>query len=103
MAWHSLVLQDNVPSDGVSRTYSSDTRTQAHVQGVDDTRDVTQNGQTDVDEQVSVASSLQEDTQWRQDDGKDDLADVAVESTLASRSHITIATGHRERRVRLVV
>jgi len=45
---------------------------------VDDTRDVTQNGKTNVDEQISAASSLQEDTQRREDDGKDDLADVAV-------------------------
>lgn len=59
---------------------------------MDDTRDVTQNGKTNVDEQISAASSLQEDTQRREDDGKDDLADVgsgerhfdgeAVESSL---------------------
>jgi len=50
-----------------------------HIQSVDDTRQVTQDGQQDVDEQVRTASPLQEDTQRRQDDGKDDLADVAAE------------------------
>lgn len=69
---------------------------------MDDTRDVTQNGKTNVDEQISAASSLQEDTQRREDDGKDDLADVAVESMLASRSSgipsIAIATGRRKQR-----
>ena len=40
-------------------------------------RNVTKNGQQDVDEEISVASALEEDTQRRQDDGKEDLADVA--------------------------
>ncbi|KAL3704384.1 hypothetical protein TMatcc_010075 [Talaromyces marneffei ATCC 18224] len=38
----------------------------------------TQDGQTDVDEQVGTASALQEDTHWREDDGEDDLADIAA-------------------------
>jgi len=50
-----------------------------HVQGVDDTGNPTQNGQTDVDEEVSTTSALQEDTQRRQDDGEDDLADVTAQ------------------------
>ena len=49
-----------------------------HIQGVNDTGQPTQDGQTDVDQQVTTTSALQEDTQRRQDDGKDDLADVAV-------------------------
>jgi hypothetical protein len=49
-----------------------------HVQSVNDTRDPTQNGQTDVDEEVSTASSFKEDTQGREDDRKEDLADVTV-------------------------
>lgn len=54
-----------------------------NVQSVDDTRDVTQNGQTNVNEQVGTTSSLQEDTQGREDDGQDDLADVAAAVRLA--------------------
>lgn len=49
-----------------------------HVHGVDDTRDPSQDGQTDVDQEVSTTSALQEDTQRGQDDGEDDLADVTV-------------------------
>ena len=44
---------------------------------MDDTRDVTQDGQQDVDEEVTMASALQEDTDGRQEDGKDDLANIA--------------------------
>lgn len=45
---------------------------------MDDARDVTQNGQQDVDEEVGVASSLQEDAQRREEDGEDDLDDVSA-------------------------
>jgi len=48
---------------------------------VDNTGNPTQDGQTDVDQEVSTASVLQEDTQRRQDDGEDDLADITVESS----------------------
>ena len=48
------------------------------VQSVDDTRDVTQDRQEDVDEEVGIATSLKEHTERREDDGKDDLADVAA-------------------------
>ena len=51
-----------------------------HIQGVNDTGQPTQDGQTDVDQQVTTTSALQEDTQRRQDDGKDDLADITVGS-----------------------
>jgi len=44
---------------------------------VDDTGNVTQNGQEDVDEEIGIATALKEDTERREDDGKDDLADVA--------------------------
>lgn len=47
------------------------------IQSVDDTGDVTQDGEQDVDAEVSTASSLQEDTDGRQDDGKNDLEDIA--------------------------
>lgn len=46
---------------------------------MDDTRDVTQNRQQDVDEEVGIATALKEDTERREDDGKDDLADIAVD------------------------
>ena len=49
-----------------------------YVQSVDDTREPAKNGQTDVDQQISTTATLQEDTQRGQDDGKDDLADVAI-------------------------
>lgn len=45
---------------------------------MDDTRDVTQNRQQDVDEEVGIAAPLEEDTDRWQDNGKDDLADIAV-------------------------
>jgi len=51
---------------------------QNDVQGVDDTGQVAQDGEQDVDQQVGAAAALEEDTERRQDDGKDDLADVAV-------------------------
>jgi len=47
------------------------------VQGVDDARDITQDRQEDVDEQVGSATALKEDAQWREKDSEDDLADVA--------------------------
>lgn len=43
---------------------------------MNDTRNPTQDGQTDVDEEVSATATLQEDTQRGEDDGKDDFADV---------------------------
>lgn len=49
-----------------------------NIQGVDDTGDVTQDGEQDVNEQIRTASALEEDTQRGQEDGKDDLANVAV-------------------------
>lgn len=54
-----------------------------HIQSVDDTGNVTQDGEQDVDEQVGAASALEEDTQRWQEDGKEDLADVAVGALLA--------------------
>lgn len=56
-ARHSLVFKDD-------------------VNRVDNTRDPTQDGQADVDQEVRATSALQEDTQRGQDEGQDDLADV---------------------------
>lgn len=44
---------------------------------MDDTRDVTEDGQTDVDEQVGTASAFQEDADRGQEDGEDDFADIS--------------------------
>lgn len=44
---------------------------------MDDTWDVTEDGQQDVDEEVGTAATLEEDTEWWEDDGKNDLADIA--------------------------
>lgn len=46
------------------------------VEGVNDTGNPTQDGQTDVDQKISTTSSLKENTQRRQDDRKQDLANV---------------------------
>lgn len=51
---------------------------QDDVKSVDDTGNVTQDGEEDVDAEVSTASALQEDTHRRQDDGEDDLEDVGT-------------------------
>ena len=49
-----------------------------NIQSVDDAGNPAQNSQTDVDQEISTASALQEDTQRGQDDGEEDLADVTV-------------------------
>jgi hypothetical protein len=41
---------------------------------------LTQDGEEDVDEEIGAATTLEEDTHGREDDGKDDLADIAVEN-----------------------
>ena len=47
------------------------------VQGVDDSGDVTEDGEEDVDEEVCATAALEEDADGREEDGEDDLADVA--------------------------
>ena len=54
-----------------------------NIQSVDDTGNPAQDGQTDVDQEISTATALQEDTQRGQDDRKDDLADIAIIRKLA--------------------
>lgn len=49
-----------------------------NVKSMDNARNVTQNCQTDVDQKISTTSSFKEDTDRRQDDRKDDLADVTA-------------------------
>lgn len=48
------------------------------VQGVDDTGQVTEDSQEDVDEKVGVAATLEEDAERRENDGEDDFADITV-------------------------
>ncbi len=45
---------------------------------MNDTGNITQYSQEDVDEKVSVATTLEEDAERREDDGEDDFADVAT-------------------------
>ena len=45
---------------------------------MNDAGDVTENCEEDVDEEVCIAATLQEDTQRWKDDGKNDLADITV-------------------------
>ena len=63
-----------------------------HVHRVNDTGNPTQDGQTDVDQEIRAATTLQEDTQRGQDDGEDDLADVTGKGWLDGRRE----TGERE-------
>jgi hypothetical protein len=56
------------------------------VHGVDNTRNPTQDGQTDVDEEVSTTSSLKEDSKRGEDEGEDKLADVAIPEPLVKRA-----------------
>jgi hypothetical protein len=43
---------------------------------VDDTRDPTQDRQTDVDEEISTTSSLKEDSKRGKNEGEDELANI---------------------------
>jgi len=47
------------------------------VQSVDDSGNVTKDGQQDVDEEICAATTLKEDTKRRKEDGENDLADIA--------------------------
>jgi len=48
------------------------------LQSVDDSGNVSQNGQQDVDEEISTTTALEEDTKRWEDDGEDDFADITV-------------------------
>lgn len=54
---------------------------------MNDTWDVTEDSQQDVDEKVGTTATLKEDTKRWEDDGENDLADVAVISMLADVHH----------------
>lgn len=90
----ALVLENDVPIFQLVLPVGN--WTLDDVQGVDDTRNVTQDGQQDVDEKVGIATSFKEDTQRREDDGKDDLADISVagsRSAMSRAEQVTLATG----------
>ena len=65
---------------------------------MDDTRNVTQYRQEDVDEKVGIATALEEDTKGRKDDGEDNLADVA---TVGATLLIILITARRKSRSRV--
>jgi hypothetical protein len=81
-----LVFQDDVPVDfpladcavlclrGAGRWWLNGG---GDVQSVDDSGDVTEDGEEDVDEEVGAAAALEEDAEGGEEDGEDDLADVA--------------------------
>lgn len=56
------------------------------LQSVDDTGDITQDGEKDVDEEVTSTSTFEEDTQRWEDDGNDDFADVSVKLVVSALS-----------------
>ena len=45
---------------------------------MNDTRNVTQNCEEDVDQEIRIAAALKEDTKRWEDDGEDDFADIAI-------------------------
>lgn len=48
------------------------------VQRMYNARDKAQDGEGNVDQQINTTTFLGQHTQWRQDDGQDDLANVAT-------------------------
>lgn len=74
MAWRENIITRRLvefPSSSVALKLEN------NIESVDDTRDVTQNREQDVDEQIGAAATLEEDSQRREEDGKNDLEDVA--------------------------
>lgn len=63
--------------DGVNACFETRAGGRDNVQRMDNARNVTQDGQQDVDEEVGIAATLKEDTERGQDDCEDDLDDVA--------------------------
>lgn len=64
-----------------------------HVHRVNDTGNPTQDGQTDVDQEIRAAATLQEDTQRGQDDGEDDLANVTRKRISVSNQACIVKPG----------
>lgn len=53
-------------------------RLAGNIHCMDDTRNPTKNGQTDVDEEISTASCLKEHSKRGEDEGENKLANVTV-------------------------
>ena len=53
----------------------------------------TQDGKKNVDEQVSTAAALEKDAEGREDDGKNDLADVAEGALMSEQSSVKTECG----------
>jgi len=69
-SWISLRVRSDRGSQTRRLVFQND------VQSVDDSGNVPQDGQQDVDEEISTASALEEDTNGWENDGENDLADV---------------------------
>lgn len=66
-----------------------------------DTGDITQDGEQDVDEEISIASALKENTKRREDNGEDDFADISVvETRWSARAPVAKSGKHRVRKGR---
>jgi len=50
---------------------------QDDVEGMDNAGNVTKDGEQDVDQEIGTAATLEEDTKRWENDGQDDLANVA--------------------------
>ena len=61
---------------------------------MDDARDVTEDGKQDVDEEIGAAATLKEDTERREDDGEDDLDDIANEKKVCQCPNDSGACAH---------
>lgn len=71
----TVLISDGLTSQ-VQRSIQRALMFEYNVDGVDDTRDPTQDRQTDVDEEISTASSLKEDSKRRKNEGEDELANI---------------------------
>jgi len=84
-----LVLEDDVPvrsrQQCSTKVRIGRSKIEENVQSMDDTWNVTQDGQQDVDEQVGAATTLEENTERREDDRN------AVRKMVSILSNITNA------------
>lgn len=58
---------------------------------MDDTWDVAQYREENVDQKVGIATPLEEDTNWWQEDGENDFANVTVASQMVTACSIDAA------------
>ena len=55
-----------------------------HLQSMNNSGNVTENRQEDVDEEVGIATTFKKDTEGRKDDGHNDFADIATVRTMSA-------------------